>query len=337
MKIMWSPLNRAGFLRLAVAGILALGAGAARAEPMVMKLGHDSPTDFPYQVAAEWFKKEVEAKTSGRVQVQIFPNAQLGDEGAMIDGLRIGSVHGCYVSIPPISESVPEVDLFSLPFIFPDISHALKVARGPIGQKIQAKIEAAVGGVVAGWGSIGDRDMWNSKRPIKAVADLGGLKMRTQQSAMQLDTYSALGAQPTPMPFSELYTALQTKVVDGADNGPADVLSSKFYQVTKYLTLTRHFIVMNPMLISSSFLAQLTPEDKATVLAAGAKSMDVLTEEGDRQNAAALEELKKRGIEVYELSPKDRAAFVAAVQKVYDKNADRVGGKDVIRQALETK
>jgi tripartite ATP-independent transporter DctP family solute receptor len=316
--------------------IIALGGPEARAEQVNLKVGHDSGIDFPYQAGAEFFKKEVEEKTQGRVKVDIFPNAQLGDEGTMVAGLKIGSVDAVFTSTAPVSEFVQEIDILNLPFLFKDIDHSLRVANGPVGDALKAKIDPLVSGVVAGWGSIGERDMWNSKHPIKTLADLKGLKMRTQQSAIQKDTYAALGAQPTPMPFSELFTALQTGVVDGADNGPIDILSEKFYEVTKYLTLTQHFIVLVPMLVSDKALAKLTPEDKAVVLAAAKESTRVMSDEAKKQNEGAIDKLKGQGLEVFTLSDADRKAFVDAVQDVYKANGERLGAADLIKQAAET-
>jgi TRAP-type transport system periplasmic protein len=313
-----------------------LGVRLAQAQQVTMKVGHDSGTDFPYQAGAEYFKKEVEDKTQGRVKVEIFPNAQLGDEGTMVAGLKIGSVDAVYTSTAPVSEFVQEIDIFNLPFLFKDFDHSLRVANGPVGDALKAKIDPLIGGVVAGWGSIGERDMWNSKHPIKSLADLKGLKMRTQQSAIQKDTYAALGAQPTPMPFSELFTALQTGVVDGADNGPIDILSEKFYEVTKYLTLTNHFIVIVPMLVSDKALAKLTPEDKAVVLAAAKESTRVMSEEAKKQNQGAIDKLKGLGLQVFTLGDADRKAFVDSIQNVYTSNADKLGGEALIKQAVET-
>jgi tripartite ATP-independent transporter DctP family solute receptor len=294
-----------------------LTSGPATAQT-VLKVGHDSPLDFPYQPAAEWFKQQVEEKTQGRVTVQIFPNAQLGDEDTMINGLKIGSVDVVYLSTAPLSASVPEIDLFSLPFLFKDVDQALRVANSTLVDPLEEKIGAAVGARVAGWASVGDRDMWNSVRPIKTVEDVKGLKMRTQQSALQQDTYAALGAQPTPMSFSELFTALQTGVVDGADNGPLDIESSKFYQVTKYLSLTRHFILLNPILVSDSFLAKLSPEDQTVVMDAAHASADIVTSKAKEQNEAALTSLKDKGLEIFDIDDAERAEFVAQVQSVYE-------------------
>jgi tripartite ATP-independent transporter DctP family solute receptor len=326
---------RRSLIVLAALAVLPSGGGPATAQT-VMKLAHDSPLDSGYQIGAEWFKQELESRSGGRIQVQIFPNAQLGDEATMINGLKIGAVDAMYTSSGPISASVPQVDLFSLPFLFKDADHAVRVANGPVGETLNPMIEAAIGARVVGWSSQGERDMWNGSHPIKTLADMQGLKMRIQQSSVQADTYSALGAQPTPLPFSELYTALQTGVVDGADAGPADVEQQKFYQVTKYMTLTRHFILLNPMLLSSSFLAKLSPEDQQLVMEVGQQSVQLVTDTAKKQNSDSLAKLGTLGLEILELSDGERQAFVDAVQGVYAKNADHVGGQALIQQALDT-
>ena len=313
---------------------LLIASGPSHAQTL-LKFGHDSPTDIPYHAAAEYFKERVERETSGRVTVQIFPNAQLGDEATLVSGLALGSVDITITSIAPISELVPEVELYNLPFLFRDVDHAVGVANGDVGQALKEKIEPAILGKVVAWGSLGERDMWNSQRPIATVADLKGLKMRIQQSATQQQTYEALGALPTPIPFTELYTALQTGVVDGADNGPLDVLSG-FYQVTKYLTLTRHFIVLNPVMISDKALARLDDADREIVLAALTDSADVLTEDTKAKTAEAVEQLRANGLEISDLTPENRRAFIDAVAGVFDTSADRVGGRAVIDSVLAT-
>lgn len=326
-------MKRLGMIDAAVlAAGLIFAMSPARAQ-VLLKVGHDSPTDIPYHVAAEYFKERVERETAGRVTVQIFPNAQLGDEATLVSGLRLGSVDVAITSIAPISELVPEVELYNLPFLFRDVEHAVSVANGKIGDVLKTKIEPAIAGRVVAWGSLGERDMWNSKRPIKGAADLKGLKMRIQQSATQQQTYEALGALPTPIPFTELFTALQTGVVDGADNGPLDVLSG-FHQVTKYLTLTRHFIVLNPVMISDKALGRLGDADRTIVLTALADSAQVLTKDTVAKTEEAIKKLQTLGLEIIELTPESRAGFIAAIQGVLENNASRVGGRAIIEDVL---
>ncbi|HKX08683.1 MAG TPA: TRAP transporter substrate-binding protein [Stellaceae bacterium] len=314
------------------------GTTAAAEAQVVMKFAHGDQPGAPTALssASEWFKQQVESKTEGRVKVQIYPSNQLGDEMVAMNGLKLGAVDATYIVFAPITSAVPEVDIFSLPFLFKGVDQALRAANGPIGEYLKPKIEAAIAAKVACWASQGERDMWDSKRPIHAMADLKGLKMRVMQSPVQVDAYTALGAAPTPMPFGEVFTALQTGVIDGADAGPADVENEKFYQVTKYLTLTQHNFLVNPMLISDGFLAKLSPQDQQLVLTLAVQSCDIVTSVSKKENAEYLEKLKTQGIQVFDFSDADRKAFIAAMQPVYDKAAPKVGGMDLIKKAMDT-
>jgi tripartite ATP-independent transporter DctP family solute receptor len=301
---------------------------------VTLKFGHDSPTDHPYQVGAELFKKEVEQRTNGRVAVKIFPNAQLGDEGTMLNGLKVGSVDVTFTSTQPISESVKAIELFSLPFVFRDVDYALQVARGPIGQSITKQVDPAIGGAVLGWGTLGERDMWNSKKAIRTPADVAGLKMRIQDSKIQEATYKSFGALPTPVPFSELFTSLQTKVVDGADPGPVDIQALKFYQVAKNLTLTRHFLEMVPLLVSQKALDKLSAGDQKIVREVGAQAVDAEVAALKAAQGKALAFVKSKGMTVTELTDAERQQFIDKAKPVYDQFATDVGGRDVINQVL---
>lgn len=319
--------------------VIACGGGGTQSGPasVTMKVGHDSPTDFPYQLAAVEFKKEVESQTSGRVKVTIYPNAQLGDEATMVNGLKVGAVDGYYGSIFPLVTSIPQMDLLNLPFLFKDTDHAIRVLNGPVGNQLKDKVLSATGAELAGWAVIGERDMWNSQRPIHTPADVRGLKMRVPPgSAITIDTYTSLGALATPVSFNDLFGALQNHVVDGADNGPLDIEGSKFYQVTKYVSLTKHFVTVTPMLISDKFLAKLSSQDRKTVLDIGRKTVVIVTEQGKKQNNDTVAQLKQQGLQFIDISTSDHQAFVQAVQTVYTKDADKVGGLQVIQQAMNT-
>lgn len=320
-----------------VVAALSFGSQSVAAE-VVLKLGHGSaPGPAPLSQAAEAFKKEVEAKSEGRIKVQIYPASQLGEEMTMMNGLKIGVVDATWISTAPMSAAVPEIDLLSLPFLFKSVDHAIHAADGPLGEFFEPKIEAAVGAKVGCWSSLGERDMWNSKHAIRSLEDLKGLKMRTQQSAIQIDTYTALGAEPSPMAYGELYTALQTGVVDGADNGPVDLQEDHFYQVTKYVTLTKHVYVLLPLLISTKFLDQLSADDQSLVLNAAKQACVVVTSVSNKLNQDYIDKLKGEGLEFIDFPEENRKAFFDKVHGVYDKNADRVGGWPIIQKAIDTK
>jgi TRAP-type transport system periplasmic protein len=334
-------LGLLGGTALSAASILAAcassssGTTSSGGPTVAMKVAHDSPLTHPYQKAMEAFKKEVESKTNGRIAITIYPNAQLGDEATMVNGLKIGAVDGMFTSTSPISTSVKAMDVFNLPFLFKDSQQAAAAANGKLGTVLKPLVDAATAAEVVGWGAGGDRDMWNSKHPIRTVDDVKGLKMRTQSSKVQQDTYGALGALPTVISFSELYTSVQTGVVDGADNGPVDMVALKFYQVTKYLTLTRHFTIVVGFLVSNKFMSKLSAGDQDIVRTAGKNAAAVESQGQNDQSAAAVTELKSQGIQVFELDDPTRQAFIDKVQGVYTKDQDAVGGSSIVQLAKQ--
>jgi tripartite ATP-independent transporter DctP family solute receptor len=305
----------------------------ARAAAVEMKLGSDSPAGHPFNIGLEAMKKEIEAKSQGRIAATIYPDAQLGGEEAMTSGLKIGSVDALFASTGVLSSSVPELGIFDLPFLFRDLDQMLRAASGPIGARYKARIESSVGAELIGWGATGSRNMWNSKRAIRAPQDVKGLKMRTQSSRIQQDTYIAFGALPTVVPFVEVYTALQTGVVDGADIGISDIIPLKFYQVMKHMTMTRHFFLNNPFLISARFLQKLSKEDQEIVREAGRKAVAAEIQADKQIEQSGIAELRQKGIQIIE--PEDRAAFIKIAEPVQAKHADRLGGPELLKAARE--
>ena len=302
----------------------------AAAQELTMRVGSDSPIHDAHSVAMVKFKEEVEAKTSGRIKVTIFPDAQLGGNEVMINSIKAGTLDGMISDVGVLTGAVPQADIFSMPFLFHNGEHALSAANGFVGEQLKPQIEKAFACHVLGWGTDGSRNMWNSKHPIKTPADVQGLKMRVQSSPIQKDTYAAFGALPTPIAFSELYTALQTGVVDGADPSVVDMISLKFYQVTKYLTMTHHFNIMDVVVVSNAFMDQVSPADQAIIAAAGKNGADAQAKATLDGEGADLAELKKKGIQVFEMA--DPKAFVATVEPVYEKDADLVGGEALIEE-----
>jgi tripartite ATP-independent transporter DctP family solute receptor len=328
-------LLRSGLLFGAgLAGVDLLAPSKASAQTVTMRLGSDSPMADEHNVGFVKLKEEVESKTNGRIKVVIFPDAQLGSNEAMNNAMKAGTLDGVMTDVASLSVAVPEMDIFSLPFLFTNTAHVLRAANGSVGSKLKPKIEEAFKCAVLGWGTDGSRNMWNSKRPIRTPDDLKGLKMRVQSSPIQKDTYAAFGALPTPIAFGELYTALQTGVVDGADPSVVDMLSLKFYQVTKYLTLTNHFSIINILAVGQAFLSKLSPADQEIVRQAGKRGAEAQAKATLDAEASGLTDLKTKGIQVFEMA--DPKAFVAKVEPVYAADADKVGGKALIEEARTT-
>jgi tripartite ATP-independent transporter DctP family solute receptor len=300
-----------------------LGSKRAMAETITIRIGSDSTMADEHTVSAIKMKEHLEAKTDGRMKVTIFPSGQLGSNEVMVNAIKAGTLDIVLSDLGVLSLGVPEVSVFNLPFLFKDIPHAIRAAKGSVGAKLKPKIESAYACEVHGWGNDGLRNIWNGKRPIKSPDDLVGLKIRVQANPIHKETYTALGALPTVVSFPELYNALQTGVVDGADNSVPDIISEKFYQVTKYLTVTAHTSSMDILLTSSKFMSRLSPADQDLVREAGAASADSevdATIEGDRKG---LEALKAKGMQL--TTDVDLEPFKAKMRPVYDIAAKTVG------------
>ncbi|RUX91996.1 TRAP transporter substrate-binding protein [Mesorhizobium sp. M7D.F.Ca.US.004.01.2.1] len=282
------------------------------------------------------FGNELTKRSDGRIQVTFFPDAQLGGNEIMINSVKVGALDGVMSNLGVLSAAVPQIEVLELPFLFDDTPHAVRALNGALGDSLKPDIEKGFNCRVVGWGTDGTRLMWNKVRPIRKPEDLAGLKMRVQASRTHQDTYAALGALPTVVPFSELYAALQTGVVDGADVGVVDLLSLKFYQVTKYVSFTKHVSILDAMLISNSFLEKLSPDDLKIVIESGQAASKIQVEHTLEVQAGAVEPLKKHGLEFFDVD--DLTAFKSKMAPVYDAMKERVpGGAELIALARTIK
>jgi tripartite ATP-independent transporter DctP family solute receptor len=326
--------------RSTLKGGLALGAGftagtfgvigRASAAPVTMRFGSDSPIGAAHTKSALVLKELVERGTSGRVEVTIFPDGQLGSNGPMTNSVKAGTLDAVVTDVTYISTAVPEADVFNLPFLYANTAQVLRFANGPVGERMKPKINEAFGCEVLGFATDGSRNLWNSKRPIRTPADIEGLKIGVQPSKIQRDTVLAFGGIPTVVAFNALYTALQTGLIDGSDKAFADMIELKFYQVTKYLTLTSHFSIVNVLIVSKKFMDKLSPEDQAVVRAAGKPAVDAQIEEILTGEKAALAFLQDKGIQIFRME--DPNAFSAKMDAVYKDAAGRIGA-DLVEQA----
>ena len=313
---------------MAVIGLLAWGVVPAEAaEKIVLKFAHNGAVEHPYHTGALKFKEVLEAETGGEVEVQLFPNGQLGSEEQVIDGIKLNTIDVTIVSAGNLAGAVPEVDLFNLPFVFKDQDNFYRVLDGPIGDVVGNAIEARTNSVMLGYISFGTRNAWNSERPIKSPEDFEGLKIRVMGSPVLLDSFNAFGAQATNMSWEEIYTAVQQGVIDGAESDVVDLLLEKFYEVTKYYSLTEHLIGAAPVFINKKKFESLSPLIQVAVLKAGLALEASAREAQDSLVDEATEKLKAYGIEFI---PVDKEPFKAKVQPVYEKYADQVGGIELI-------
>jgi len=300
---------------------------------IVLKVAHNGTENHPFQVGFEKFKEVLAVETEGSVEVQIFPNAQLGSEEETSQMVKMGLIAASASSTAGgLSTSVPQAELFNLPFIFRDLDHCYKVLDGPTGQWLAKIVEEKLNCVVLGYWFSGIRNVWNAKRPILNPDDLRGIKIRVMSSPILIETFNTLGAQATPMAFGELYSALQMGVVDGAETDHLDLLYEKFHEVTKYVSYTNHMFLVIALIFSKKMYDKLPPDIQTAVLKAGQASVVAEREAMDMLTASALVELKKLGLEFYEV---DKNIFREKVEQVYRKNAAKVGGMAKIEEVIK--
>lgn len=305
------PLAFAAAALLAGAPLLAF----AQQPATKLILGHGAAPGNPRHEAAVLFAERVKAKTNGRIEVQVAHSAQLGDDAAMVTALRSGTLDMSANSQGAMGNVVPEYAALGLPFLFADVQKAWALLDGPVGEEL-AKRTAAKGMVVLGYWDNGIRHVTNSKHPIKAPADVKGLKIRTPPDTMTVDIMQALGADTQQIKFAELYVALQQGVVDGQENPLANIASAKLYEVQKYLSLTGHKYEVNPFVISKRTWDKLTPADQKVFREAAVEATQAqrkLSKEADEKLAA---ELKAKGVQIEAV---DRKAFIEATKPVYAK------------------
>ena len=256
---------------LLLAGVLVLGlTAAANAADFVFKLGHIADPENPYAKGAEKFAQLVKEKTGGKVEVQVFPSSQLGNQRDLVEGTQFGTIDFTMTSTAVLGNFLPQAAVFDLPFIFRDVQHAYK-ALDTVGMEIAQKLQ---GMKLLAYYENGVRHMTNSKRPIRKPEDMKGLKIRVMEQPIYIEMIKALGGNPTPMAFGELFTALQQGVVDGQENPAAHIYTARFFEVQKYISLTAHTYSAEPMLVSLAAWNKLPKDLQEKIQSAANESRD---------------------------------------------------------------
>ena len=260
----------------------------------------------------------IEEKTDGRICVEVFHSAQLGEEKDTIEQTRFGVIDLNRVSMAPFNGLIPETAILSLPYLFRDVDHLHDVLDGPIGQQILDTFTAQ-DLVALAYYDPGARSFYNRVKPITSIDDLKGMKFRVIQSDVFVDMVAALGANAVPMPYGEVYSAIETGVIDGAENNYPSYESSGHYEVAKYYTLDEHTMVPEVLVMSKSSFDKLTPEDQAIVKQAAKDSVPFNREKWAAQEKASEEKVRAAGVEI--VADIDKAPFQAAMGPVYEKYA----------------
>jgi TRAP-type transport system periplasmic protein len=309
-------MQRKTFVRTAIAlAAVALLPAAAHAQALKLTLGHGAAVGNPRHEASVKFAEVLKAKTGGRIEVQVAPSAQLGDDAAMVTALRTGALDISANSQGAVANAVPEYAAFGMPFLFTSAASAFKLLDGPLGKELADK-SAEKGLVLLGTWDNGIRQMTNSKRAITKVEDMKGLKMRVPPDATLVDIMKSLGAESQQIKFAELYVALQQGVVDGQENPLVNIHASKLYEVQKFLALTNHQFQMTPFLMSKRSWDKLPDADKKAVQEAAAEATVLQRKLSQEADDRLLAELKAKGVQV---TTPDKAAFAKATADVDDK------------------
>lgn len=291
----------------------------------VLKLGHIAEVSHPYAQGADHFAKLVAEKSGGDMEVQVFPSSQLGSQKDMTEGLIYGTIDMVLTGTADLGQFQPKMSIFDLPFLFKDRAHAYK-SLDTVGMELGKELEPK-GMKLLGFMENGIRHLTNNVRPVKAPADMAGLKIRVMSNKIYIETIKSLGASPTPMAFGELYSAMQQGTVDGQENPSAHIYTKRFFEVQKYASMTAHAYAPEPVLISMITWSKLSDAQKAIIQEAATEAIAWQRELSTKEDNAYWDKIKATGkIEVVEV---DRAPFMEATQPVWKEFAGTVGQDNI--------
>jgi len=301
---------------------------AAAQQKLVIKFAHHAPVTYPYQDGALRFKEVAERISGGRLEVQVFGGAQLGGERDLLEGIKLGTIHMC-IGAGGLANFAPAYNVVQLPFLIKNQEHMVKIAEGPAGKLLSQRIEEQGGYKVLGYFSTGDSGIQTVKGPVRTPADLKGVKIRVMENPALIESMRAMGANPTPLPFPELYTSMKQGVVEGATIDYTALWTTKVYEAVKYVTEPGfHFLAEpRPVLISAKFFAS-QPAEVQQWIAQAAQEASVYERSlfKDRQGKA-IEDLRAKGIQ---FAPMDEAAFLAVMKPVWQKVAAGYKAEDLL-------
>src|SRR5215470_5260822 len=288
-------------------------------QKLVLKASDVHPAGYPTVVAVENLGKKLEKATNGRLSVQMFAAMQLGGEKEAIEQAQVGAIQIARVSVGALGPVIDDLNVFNLPFLFRNTAHMQKVIDGPIGQELLDKVtnNRNAGLVGLAWMDAGARSVYDTKKPIRNIGDLKGLKVRVMGNPMFVDMMNALGGNGVAMGYDQVFSALQTGVVDGAENNPPSFVFDNHYQVAKYYTLTEHLIVPEILILSRQTWDALSKEDRELVSRLAREAQLEERALWQKYENEAIEKAKAAGIQIIPVS--DKAPFQAAVKPVWDK------------------
>jgi tripartite ATP-independent transporter DctP family solute receptor len=321
------------------AGVLAAAAAfssaPAVAQKVVLKAADVHPLGYPTVEAVVQMGKKLEKATNGRLSIQMFPSMQLGGEKEMIEQAQVGALQIARVSVGPVGAVVDNLNVFNLPFVFRNTEHMRHVIDGPIGDRLLKEItdNPKSGLIGLAWMDSGARSFYNKQKDIKTVADLKGLKFRMMGNPIFVDTANALGANGVAMGMDQVMNALQTGVVDGAENNPPSYDSFGHVPVAKHYSLTEHLIIPEILVYSRKSFDAMSKEDQALILKFGKETQLEQRKLWDERTKLAMDKIKAAGVNVITIA--DKKPFQDAVKPVWDKYGAKYA--DLVKQIQATK
>ena len=320
-------MKRRDFMKLAVGfGVAGLTTTSlapvspARAQAkQVFKASDVQPVGYPTVVATENLGKKLAAATDGRLSVQMYPSMQLGGEKETIEQTQIGAIQLLRVSLGSMGPIVDDINVVNMPFLFKNTAHAEKMMDGPVGQELLDKITASpnAGLVALCWMNSGARSLYNTKRPIKSIEDIKGLKFRVIGNPIFIDMMNALGGNGVAMGYDQVFSALQTGVIDGAENNPPSYVFSNHYTTAKYLSLTEHLVIPEVLVFSRRAWGNLSADDQNLLKKFAREAQFEERELWNKYEQQAMEKAKAAGCQIVEIA--DKTPFQNAVKPVWDK------------------
>lgn len=303
-------------------------------DKVTIRLAYDVAESHPsHKATVEKFKAMLEQGSGGNITVELYPNSQLGSLSENMESMRIGDLEMAYLNDGTISASVPEFSVVGLPYLWSSIDAAHEALDGDFGDYLSQKLLDDCNIINLGYGDVGFRNITNSKHEVKTPDDLKGLKIRTMTNPLHVEYFTALGSIPTPMSFSELFTALQQKTVDGQENPTALIYNNAIYEVQSYMTITEHVWTSCPMCIAADFFNNLPSDYQKLIQEAAAATISYQRELITQQNADLASKIEDAGVKVTTLTDDEKEAFKKIAEDTVYKTAAKDYGQDLIDMA----
>lgn len=321
-------------IKALVAAIAVAAFGVAQAQEKTIKFATQNPKGHPVMLGMERFAELVNTRSGGKLKVNLFPSGTLGNDQANVSALQGGTLEMVSLNSGILASQAKEFAIFDFPFMFANFKEADAVVDGPFGKRMHGRLEEK-GLIGLAYFELGFRNITNSKRPLNRVEDIAGLKLRVIPNPINVDWVRALDANPTPLPFPEVYAALEQKAIDGQENPITVINANKFFEVQKFAAITNHQYNPQSVLMSKRFWDTLSAAEKKIIEDAALESAPYQREQARGQVADALANMKKNGMQVSEFAPAEIVKFAEKMRPVIAKHAANVGEATVTELLAE--